>query len=154
MNVRMFGLFLAVVWACAPAGLAGPSEARVKQKIELLLRNPQSEAAREAGAEIIEFAGESPNYHVELQVGYMPWVKDKGLPKGSQILLAAFVAGNLREQMRKNSSHPEPYAGVRAALDVYRKIRAEDSAFRIEKVERFLAMEKQGSLRAHIASIR
>ncbi len=64
-----------------------------------------------AGAQIIEFAGESPDYHIELEVAYMPWVKDRALPKGSQILLAAFIAGNLREQMRKNSSKPEPYAG-------------------------------------------
>lgn len=154
MKSCVAGCVLALVLVFAPAGHGASAETRVKQKIELLLRNPLSDSAREAGAEIIEFAGESPNYHVELLVGYMPWVKDKGLPKGSQILLAAFVAGNLREQMRKNSSEPEPYAGVQAALEVYRKIRADDSGFRIAKVEQFLAMEKQGSLRAHIAAVR
>lgn len=130
------------------------SEARVKKSIETLLRNPASDAAREAGAQIIEFAGESPNFHIELEVGYMPWVKDGDLPKGSQILLAAFVAGNLREQMRKNSSQPEPYAGVLAALEVYQKIKRSDAGFRIDKVEKFLAMQRQGTLRSHIASVR
>jgi hypothetical protein len=133
---------------------AAPSEARVKQNIETLLRNPTSDAARSAGAAIIEFAGKSPNYHIELQVGYMPWVKDRALPKGSQILLAAFVAGNLREQMRKNTSKPEPYAGVLAALEVYQKIKRTNGDFVIPKAEKFLAMEREGTLRQHIASVR
>ncbi len=113
-----------------------------------------SESAREAGAQIIEFAGKSPDYHIELKVGYMPWVKDRGLPQGSQILLAAFVAGNLREQMQKNSSRPEPYAGVMAALEVYEKMKRDDADFRIAPAETFLAMRRQGTLRAHIASVR
>lgn len=143
------------IFSFVPANLLGASsEAKVKQSIETLLRNPTSEAGKSAGAVIIEFAGESPDYHIELEVGYMPWVKDRDLPKGSQILLAAFIAGNLREQMRKNSSQPEPYAGVLAALQVYQKIKQSNGSFNIPKVEKFLAMERDGKLRQHIASVR
>jgi hypothetical protein len=126
----------------------------VKKDIETLLRNPMSDAARSAGAKVIKFAGESDVYQVNLEVGYLPWVKDRFLPKGSQMLLAAFVAGNLREQMRKNSSRPEPYAGVLAVLEVYQKMRSRDAEFHIPKAEKFLVMERQGTLRSHIASIR
>ncbi len=147
-------IFFLTAFLVFPTDILGSSsEARVRKNIEIFLRNPMSESAREAGAQIIEFAGESPNYHIELEVGYMPWVKDSALPKGSQILLAAFVAGNLREQMRKNSSQPEPYAGVLVALEVYEKMKRSDGAFRIAKVEKFLAMERQGTLRSHIASV-
>lgn len=147
-------LFL-TAFSMLPADLLGsPSEARVRKNIENLLRNPMSDSAREAGAQIIEYAGKSSDYHIELKVGYMPWVKDRGLPKGSQMLLAAFVAGNLREQMQKNSSRPEPYAGVKAALEVYEKMKRSDDSFRIAAAEKFLAMERQGALRAHIASVR
>lgn len=150
LAVLAFGAFSLI-----PGSLLGASsEARVKQSIETLLRNPMSDAAKSAGAEIIEFAGESPDYHIELEVGYLPWVKDRDLPKGSQILMAAFIAGNLREQMRKNSSQPEPYAGVLAALQVYQKIKQANSSFNIPKVEKFLAMEREGKLRQHIASVR
>jgi len=134
--------------------LGASSEARVKQNIEMLLRNPMSEEAKSAGAAIIEFAGESPDYHIELEVAYLPWVKDRGLPKGSQILLAAFIAGNLREQMRKNTSKPEPYAGVLAALQVYEKIKQTNDSFHIPKAEKFLTMERDGKLRQYIASVR
>lgn len=153
MKVWLAGL--ALVFSLFSNSVFGaPSESKVKQHIETLLRNPMSESAKSAGAEIIEFAGESPNYHVELEVAYMPWVKDRALPKGSQILLAAFVAGNLREQMRKQSSKPEPYAGVLAALEVYEKIKRSNEGFHIPKVEKFLAMEREGTLRQHIASVR
>jgi hypothetical protein len=130
------------------------SEARVLKNIETLLRNPTSQAARDAGAAVIEFAGESPDYHVELEVGYMPWVKDRDLPAGSQMLLAAFIAGNLREQIRKKTSKPEPYAGVLAALEVYEKLKRNDPGFQIAKADKFLAMERQGVLRAHIAAVK
>lgn len=130
------------------------SEARVLKHIETLLRNPSSQAARDAGAAVIEFAGKSPNYHVELEVGYMPWVKDRDLPAGSQMLLAAFIAGNVREQIRRKTSQPEPYAGVLAALEVYEKLQRADPSFRIAKADKFLAMERQGALRAHIAAVK
>lgn len=148
-------VFTLAIFSFVPANLLGASsEARVKQNIETLLRNPMSDAAKSAGAAIIEFAGESPDYHIELEVAYMPWVKDRDLPKGSQILLAAFIAGNLREQMRKNTSQPEPYAGVLAALQVYEKIKRTNDAFSIPKADKFLAMERDGKLRQHIASVR
>lgn len=148
LAVLVFGAFSLV-----PGKVLGASsEAKVKQNIDTLLRNPMSEEAKSAGAAIIEFAGESPNYHIELEVAYMPWVKDRGLPKGSQILMAAFIAGNLKEQMRKNTSQPEPYAGVLAALKVYEKIKQTNESFNIPKVEKFLSMERDGKLRQHIAS--
>lgn len=144
-----------LVFSLFPANLQGASsETRIRQKIETLLRDPMSDSAKAAGAEIIEFAGKSPDYHIELEVGYMPWVKDRGLPKGSQILLAAFIAGNLREQMRKSSSTPEPYAGVLAALDVYQKVKRTNGEFHIPKAEKFLAMERAGTLKQHIAAVR
>ena len=159
MCMKAFKAWLAVVAAgmvtVGSGNLHGaPSEARIRQKIENLLRDPMSEAGKAAGAEVIEFAGESPNYHVKLEVGYLPWVKDRNLPAGSQILLAAFVAGNLREQMRKNSSTPEPYAGVLAALEVYQKVKRSNGAFHIPQAEKFLAMERAGTLQKHIASVR
>lgn len=152
VNAWIISIVLAAFSALSTGAFA--SEARVQRNIDTLLRNPMSDAAKEAGAQIIQFAGESPNYHVDLEVGYMPWVKDKGLPKGSQMLLAAFIAGNLKEQMRKNSSRPEPYAGVLAAIDVYQKIRRSDSNFRISKVEKFIAMQQQGTLRAYVDSVK
>ena len=152
MKAWIISIVLAAFASFSTAAIA--SEARVRRNIETLLRNPMSDAAREAGAQIIQFAGESPDYHVELEVGYMPWVKEKGLPKGSQMLMAAFIAGNLKEQMRKNSSKPEPYAGVLAAISVYQKSRRSDSNFRIPTMEKFIAMEQQGTLRAYIDSVK
>jgi hypothetical protein len=156
MSVKMRVLLLMLAACCLlpSQGFGALSESRVKQKIETLLRDPTSDAARMAGAEVIKFAGKSPKYHIELKVGYMPWVKDSSLPRGSQILLAAFIAGNLREQMRKNSSQPEPYAGVQATLEVYQKIKRQDPDFHIPGVEKFIAMEQAGTLKRHIASVR
>ena len=47
---------------------------------------------------IVNFADKSPNVYVEIDVGYLPWIKQKRI-KNSDILLAAFIAGNIRSQL-------------------------------------------------------
>ncbi len=122
--------------------------------INTLLQNPNSPAARTAGRVVLEFAEATPNHRVLINLGYLPWAKNSGLPDGSQMLLAAFVAGNLQEQMKKKSSTPEPYAGALAVIQVYQKMSRSNPRFKITKVEEFIAMEKRGTLRAHINSIK
>lgn len=130
------------------------SDAQAMRQIKILLAEPESKAGQAAGLKVILFAAKSTKYYVDISQAYLPWVKERSLPQGSQVLTAAFIAGNIREQIRKQSSSPEPYAGVQAALRVYEKMRSSDSSFRIEQAERFLELERSGSLRKMVDSSR
>ena len=130
------------------------SRDQVRSAINTLIQNPDSEEARVAGRVVLEFAEATPDHTVVIKLGYLPWSKSRSLPEGSNMLLAAFVAGNLREQIRKNSSQPEPYAGALAAIGVYQKLLRSHPDFKIPKVEEFIALEKRGALRAYIDSVR
>ncbi len=137
---------------CGPCWAISKDEAR--NAINTLLQNPASSAARNSGRVVLEFAESTPDHRVLINLGYLPWAKSRNLPDGSQMLLAAFVAGNLQAQMKKNSSNPEPYAGTLAVIAVYQKMRQANPRFKIPKVEEFIAMEKRGVLRSHINSIK
>lgn len=135
-------------------GFCVVSEAKVQKAIDVLLEKPFSPAGRDAGKVILEFVGTSPDYCVEINLGYLPWSGDRDLPRGSQMLLAAFVAGNLRAQIQKGSSQPDPYAGALAVIRVYRELSKQVPDFKIPKVEEFISMERRGVLRSYVASVR
>lgn len=126
----------------------------MRKAIEVLISAPDSPAARTAGRVVLKFAGTSPNYKIQISLCYLPWANSPDLPDGNQMLMAAFVAGNLQEQILKNSSRPEPYAGALAVIEVYQKMLRTRPDFKIPKVEEFIAMEKRGVLRSHIESLK
>ena len=154
MKSRVLIATLAAVLLLPCGSCLAISKDEARNAINTLLQNPSSSAARTAGRVVLEFAEATPDHRVLINLGYLPWAKSRSLPDGSQMLLAAFVAGNLQEQMRKNSSSPEPYAGTLAVIVVYQKMLRANPRFKIPKVEEFIAMEKRGVLRSHINSIK
>lgn len=145
----VFALFLLGV----VSGQCGISEKKAVRAIETLLANPKSNAGRDAGLVVLKFAGAS-NHQVLVSVGYLPWAGNRDLPTGGQVLMAAFVAGNIQKQIRDGTVEPRPYAGVLAAMQVYMKLKSDDSEFQIPQMENFISMEKRGVLRKHIASVK
>ena len=154
MKMRLFIAGLAIFLSHPGSLFCNTSETKVCKAIEVLIGSPNSSAARRAGRFILKFAGTTPDYHIQISLCYLPWAASPKLPEGSQMLLVAFVAGNLQEQIRKNSSQPEPYAGSLAVIEVYQKMLRERPGFKIPKVEDFIAMKNQGVLRAHIESLK
>jgi len=152
--MRLFIAILAIFLGHPGSAFCNISEAKLLKAIATLISQPNSSAALTSGRVILEFAESSPDYRIRISLGYLPWADNRDLPDGSQILLAAFVAGNLQEQIRKGSSKPEPYAGTLAVIEVYQKVSRKRLSFKISQVENFIAMEKRGVLRAHIESLR
>lgn len=109
-------------------------ESQIAKKIEKFLSDPQKH--KNLGADIILFAGKSENYTVVLNPKYMPWIKGKDMPEGSQILLAAFIAGNLQAQIQSKTNQDKPEAGRKAAFKAYRTIQAKDPDFYFAGMEK------------------
>lgn len=153
MKIRLFIALLAIFLSRPENVLGKTSQAEVRKAIQTLINQPNSSAGQKAGRMVLEFADATPDYQIRISLSYLPWANSPDLPDGSQMLLAAFVAGNLQEQIRKNSSRPEPYAGTLAVIKVYQKMSQQRPGFKIPKVENFIAMESRGVLRAHIESV-
>lgn len=154
MKMRIFIPLLVIFFGHSESLYCNNSEVNVRKAIQILINHPDSSAARSAGRVVLKFAGTTPHYKIQISLCYLPWADSQNLPDGSQMLLAAFVAGNLQEQIRKNTSKPEPYAGVLAIIEVYQKMSRTRPDFKIPKVDEFITMEKRGVLRTHVESLK
>jgi len=133
-----------------PSLKAGMSEAQATVAITTFLADPLSVNSADVAKQILQFAEETPDHEVVIEPKYMPWLEASHPPEGSELLLAAFFAGNLNEQIKKNTAKAEPYAGALSVIDVYGKIRKKKIGFRLDSVDHWITLEKQGLLKAFI----
>lgn len=146
--MRMLSVVLLLI-LLLPASLRAASGSEMKSLavLNLFLADPLEGSP----AEVLKIVENSPR-EVELSNKYLPWIATENRPQGHELLLAAFMAGNLKAQIEKNSPDPQPYAGVLAIIDVYRKIQAYKPGFEVASVDHFIALEKEGKLKAYIES--
>ena len=133
-----------------PTLKAGMSEEQATVAITTFLADPLSATSADNAKQIVQYGEETPDHEVIIEPKYMPWLEASKPPEGSELLLAAFIAGNLKEQIKKHSAKAEPYAGALSVIDVYSKIKMKTIGFRIDSVERWISLEKQGKLKAFI----
>ena len=145
--MRYFTLLLIGVLS-AQVSFGAMTDAEAAVVIDRFLADPLSPSERQSAAKILQFAEESPTHEVTVDVKYMPWLKETPPPEGSELLLAAFMAGNLKEQIKKNTTKSEDYAGALAVLEVYRKL--QEKKIVIPELDHWIELEKQGTLRSFI----
>jgi hypothetical protein len=105
--------------------------------------------------EILDSAEANPNVVVTITAGVAPWICGASEKSSMEralrsILTGAFVAGNMREQLRGRTTGDQPLAGVLATLDSYQKIRARVLNFRLAELDRWAELQAGDSLAAHV----
>ena len=142
-------LFLAIVLSVSLARAETVSVPQVQAAIAQFLDDPTAPASKSAPRQILQFSEESADHEIAIDSKYLPWLEGNNT-EDSPLLLAAFLAGNLREQFARNTGKPQPYAGVLSVIDVYRKLQAKKPSLRISQIEKQIELEKQGKLKAQI----
>jgi hypothetical protein len=144
----------------ASCGLAAtPSKHDVLQAISVLEKNVASPEAVDAAKTIVSFAQDSEEVMVDIGPDQIPWVGEKwGLDKERELacqsmLLAAFVAGNIRSQIKNDRAEDDTYSGWIFAINIYNRLRAK-AAFRSPSLESLSRMETDGTLLQHARDIR
>ncbi|MBS0658617.1 MAG: hypothetical protein JSR82_10285 [Verrucomicrobia bacterium] len=135
----------------APAAEPLITEQMARRAIARFRADPTSQDGREAALEIMRFADKSPLVNVIISPKSVPWIGEKIEMKHNSLLLAAFVAGNVRSQMDSGNRKDDPVAGVRQALETYRKIREQVPDFRVASLEKFAELEATGKLTEYLA---
>jgi hypothetical protein len=148
-------LFLAL----AGAGLAAtPSRHEVLVAISVLERNVSGQEAVDAAKTIVGYAQDSDEVLVDIGPGQLPWISEKwGLAKDQEMecqsmLLAAFVAGNIKSQIKNSRAADDTYSGWVFAIDAYNRLRAKGS-FRSPSLEELARREADGTLLQHAKEI-
>lgn len=144
--------FMAVLSAAA----ATPSRQEALAAIEVLEKRPLSDDALAASHVITQFAEESEDVIFTVGPDTLPWLEevaesDEGAVQAiSPLLLAAYFAGNAREQLKKGRPEDHPYEGWLFMLRTYRRFQ-EKHPIQIAAIERLAELEKAGRLKDHAA---
>jgi hypothetical protein len=136
-----------------------PSKHEVLRAISVLEKDVATPEASEAAKTIVTFAQDSQDVMVDIGPGQIPWATEKfGLDKDRELtcqsmLLAAFVAGNIRSQIKNDRAEDDTYSGWIFAIETYNRLRAK-SAFHSPSIESLAKMQADGTLLDHAREVR
>lgn len=152
-------LTAAIFLVCACCGLAAtPSKREALQAIEVLEKSVSGPEATDAAKVIVVYAQLSDDVMVDIGPEQLPWVGEHwGIEKGREaacqsLLLAAFVAGNVKSQIKNDKAEDDTYSGWIFAIDTYRRLRTKES-FRSPSMESLQKMQSDGTLLQHARDV-
>jgi hypothetical protein len=137
---------------CGSLGLAAvPSKEDALQAIAVLEKNLLGPQAAEAAKKIVVYAQLSDDVMVDIGPEQLPWVsEDWGLDKEREaalhsILVAAFVAGNVKPQIKNAKAEDDTYSGWLFTIETYRRLQKKES-FRSPSIEALSKLQAEGKL--------
>jgi hypothetical protein len=143
----------------ATCGLAAtPSKQDALQAISVLEKNLLSPQAVDAAKTVVVYAQLSDDVMVDIGPEQLPWIaEDWGLDKDREaalhsILVAAFVAGNVKPQIKNEKAEDDTYSGWIFTIETYRRLRAKES-FRSPSIEALSKMQADGKLLDHAKEV-
>jgi hypothetical protein len=139
----------------ASLGMAAtPSKQDVLDAIGVMEKGISGPGAIAAAKTIVIYAQVSDDVMVNIGEEQLPWISEKWemddarLKSCQSLLMAAFVAGNIKSQLKTQKAEDDTYAGWLFAIDAYRRLRAHDS-FRSPAIEALAKMQSEGKLQQH-----
>src|SRR4051812_30867432 len=148
-------ILLAIALLVQPA--TGPSNSaklmtrdEAIKTIDRFLENPKLGEDAQA---IMKFAEESEDCMIAVDEKAAPWAVKKPPYEQAKVLVAAYVAGDIKSQLQSKKVEDDPYAGMLAAIKVYNKLRETDKNLKIPEIEEQIVMENKGELKAHAEKI-
>jgi hypothetical protein len=155
---RIFSAVLFLAFAVS-GWAATPSRHEVLVAIAVLEKNVTGPEATEAAKTVVVYAQDSDDVLVDIGPDQLPWTNEKwGLDKEQELacqsmLLASFVAGNIRSQIKNSRTEDDTYSGWIFAIKTYKRLCANGS-FRSPSIETLLKMEADGTLLQHAKEVR
>ncbi len=156
---RFLAIALAFVLLAASGFSAAPTKHEVLHAIAVIERNATSPEAAEAAKTIVIYAQVSDDVMVDIGPDQLPWLdEDWGLDKDREqacksLLLAAFVAGDVKSQIKNDKAEDDTYSGWIFAIDTYNRLRAKET-FRSDSIDSLAKMKAAGTLLQHAREVR
>ena len=138
----------------APRALqAGPPTTQQAQAaIDAVLTDPLAAEKDGHAATVMSFAEQSPDVSVIIDAELLPFANDRQNPH-ARLLLASFVAGNVKSQLDSGKNKDDSYAGMQSLFKAYRAIRSTKQDYKVESIDKLEAMDNQGKLKAKVEEI-
>lgn len=157
---KMRGSLAAAAFAAlASFGLgATPTRSEVLQAIAVMEKSVSSAEAVDAAKLVVVYAQLSDDVMVDIGPEQLPWVNETwGLGREREsacqtMLMAAFVAGNVKSQIKNDKAEDDTYSGWIFVIDTYRRLQAKEP-FRSPSIEALAKMQAQGKLLQHARDV-
>ena len=148
-------LTAAVFLACASCGFgAVPTKHEVLRAISVMEKSVSSPEAVEAAKLIVVYAQVSDDVMVDIGPEQLPWIGESwGLDRDREnacqsMLMAAFVAGNVKSQIKNDKAEDYTYSGWIFVIATYRRLQAKEP-FRSPSIDALAKMQADGRLLQH-----
>ena len=151
--MRLIRLFATLLFA--PVGLIAQTPAArndsLLASIDRFLAAPDTNRA--LARALVDSAQARADVQIDLRSQFLPWLcgSQKQTPERQTfggLLLTAFIAGNMRQQLITGKSRDESGAGLAAVLGVYRKIHGQQAAFSDPTLDKWLIADSLGRVPA------
>jgi hypothetical protein len=145
---------LAFLFCATCSYAATPSKQEVLGAISLMEKNIAGPEVAGAAKTIVIYAQLSDDVMVDIGQEQLPWIAEKwDLEKDKEqtcqsLLMAAFVAGNIKSQLKRDKAEDDTYSGWLFTIDTYRRLRARYS-FKSEAIEELSRLKSEGKLEKH-----
>lgn len=144
-NITLLAAFLIIFIGFVEAGeQIDPKDISpevVLKAIKLLEADPIEANTAGTNALIIIFTTASSDVIAEISSDYLPWLKQKKNIENADILLTAFIAGNIKPQLIKKIKKDHPFEGVKFMLNIYAKLRKDNKIQAIPKLDEWNKLE-------------
>ncbi len=156
---RLLAAFLLGAWMVA--GMDGAradtavSREAVLKAIEIFQKDPSSTEGVAAASTIMSFARKSDAVHLSLSKAVVPWLKKPDEPDADTrgMLLTAYVAGDIRSQLKSGKAEDDIYAGWQQVLVTYDQLHQINPTVKFPEIEELKTKEKAGTLQAYAAEV-
>jgi hypothetical protein len=120
--------------------------------IEVFENDPLGQEGGMVSSIIINYSEESEEVDVNLSAYVLPWIIDKGLKNAEYktLLMTAYVAGNIKSQLIKETKKNDYYAGLLLTIKMYFKLKAFDPSFYHPELEKLAKMEAEKKLKPYL----
>jgi hypothetical protein len=152
--------FLALAaFALAGRGLAAtPTKQDALEAISVMEKSVAGPAAASAAKTIVIYAQLSDDVMVNIGPDQLPWVDEKWdlaqerIQSCQALLMAAFVAGNIKSQIKNDHAEDDTYSGWIFAIDTYRRLKAAEN-FVSPAIEALAKLQAEGKLLQHAREV-
>jgi hypothetical protein len=159
MKILPAALLLGLLIMLAGTGAARAdkhvSKADALAAIGVFSKDPSSKEGFAAGATLLAYTKSSDSVHVYLSKDALPWLKDKNADDSDtrDMLVTAYLAGNVRSQILKGNSYDDPYSGWQQVFLTYAQLKAINPTVKFSEVDDLKEKDKDGTLRAYADKI-
>jgi hypothetical protein len=135
-----------------------PSKAEVLSAITVMEKSVTGPEAPNAAKTIVVYAQLSDDVMVDIGQEQLPWLSEKWelgpdkVQTCQSLLMAAFVAGNIKSQLKAEKAEDDTYAGWIFTIDTYRRLKTRYD-FRSPAIEDLIKMQADGKLRDHAKQV-